>query len=51
MQTHEKIIEKLNLSKHPEGGYYRQTYKSGLIVLIYAILRYTHLLFFIKGHV
>jgi predicted cupin superfamily sugar epimerase len=25
-------IEKLNLSKHPEWGYYRQTYKSDFIV-------------------
>ena len=32
MKAHEKIIEKLNLSEHPEGGYFRQTYKSGFIV-------------------
>ena len=32
MKTYEKIIEKLNLSKHPEGGYFCQTYKSDLIV-------------------
>ena len=32
MKTHEKIIKKLNLSKHDEGGYFCQTYKSDLIV-------------------
>jgi len=32
MKAYEKIVKKLNLSKHPEGGYYRQTYKSDLIV-------------------
>ena len=32
MKTNEEIIKKLNLSEHPEGGYYRQTYKSDLIV-------------------
>ena len=32
MKEYEKIIEKLDLSTHPEGGYYRQTYKSDLIV-------------------
>jgi predicted cupin superfamily sugar epimerase len=32
MEVYEKIIEILNLSKHPEGGYFRQTYKSGFIV-------------------
>lgn len=25
----EKIIERLQLEKHPEGGYYRETYRSG----------------------
>ena len=32
MQAYEKIIEILNLSKHDEGGYFRQTYKSDFIV-------------------
>ena len=32
METYEKIIEILNLSKHDEGGYFRQTYKSNFIV-------------------
>jgi predicted cupin superfamily sugar epimerase len=32
MNAYEKIFEKLNLSEHAEGGYYRQTYKSDLIV-------------------
>ena len=32
MKTHVKIIKKLNLSKHDEGGYFCQTYKSDLIV-------------------
>ena len=32
MKTDEKIIETLNLSKHPEGGYFRQTYRSDFIV-------------------
>ena len=32
MKSYEEIIKKLNLSKHDEGGYFRQTYKSDLIV-------------------
>ena len=32
MKTYEKIIEILDLAKHDEGGYFRQTYKSGFIV-------------------
>jgi predicted cupin superfamily sugar epimerase len=32
MEAYEKIIEILDLSKHDEGGYFRQTYKSDLIV-------------------
>ena len=32
MKAYETIIEKLNLSEHPEGGYFRQTYKSGFII-------------------
>lgn len=32
MKSYDEIIKKLNLSKHDEGGYFRQTYKSGLIV-------------------
>ena len=32
MKAHEKIIELLDLSKHDEGGYFRQTYKSDFIV-------------------
>ena len=32
MKTYEEIIKKLNLSKHDEGGYFCQTYKSDLIV-------------------
>ena len=32
MKEYEKIIEILNLSKHDEGGYFRQTYKSDFIV-------------------
>ena len=28
----EQIIELLNLSPHPEGGYYRETYRSGLVL-------------------
>jgi predicted cupin superfamily sugar epimerase len=32
MEAHEKIIGLLDLEQHPEGGYFRQTYKSGFIV-------------------
>ena len=32
MKTYEEIIKKLNLSKHDEGGYFYQAYKSDLIV-------------------
>ena len=32
MEAYDKIIETLNLSKHTEGGYFRQTYKSDFIV-------------------
>jgi predicted cupin superfamily sugar epimerase len=32
METYENMIETLDLSEHPEGGYFRQTYKSGFIV-------------------
>jgi hypothetical protein len=32
MGAYEKIIEILDLSEHPEGGYFRQTYKSDFIV-------------------
>ena len=32
MKAYEKIIEILDLSKHDEGGYFRQTYKSNFIV-------------------
>ncbi len=32
MKAYEKIIEKLNMTKHDEGGYFRQTYKSDFIV-------------------
>lgn len=32
MEAYEKIIEKLDLEQHPEGGYFRQTYKSNFIV-------------------
>ena len=32
MEAYEKIIEILNLSNHPEGGYFCQTYKSDFIV-------------------
>ena len=32
MKTSEEIRETLNLSKHPEGGFFRQTYKSELLV-------------------
>ena len=32
MEAYEEIIEILNLSKHDEGGYFRQIYKSNFIV-------------------
>ena len=32
MKIYEEILETLHLSEHPEGGYFRQTYKSELIV-------------------
>ena len=32
MKAYEKIIEILDLAKHDEGGYFRQTYKSDFIV-------------------
>jgi uncharacterized protein len=32
MQSGKYWIEKLNLAPHPEGGYYRQTYRSDLIM-------------------
>jgi predicted cupin superfamily sugar epimerase len=32
MKPYEKIIEILDLSKHDEGGYFRQTYKSDFTV-------------------
>lgn len=31
MKAYEEVIKKLNLSKHDEGGYFYQTYKSDLI--------------------
>ena len=31
MKAYEEIIKKLNLSKHDEGGYFYQAYKSDLI--------------------
>ena len=33
------IIEKLNMIKHPEGGYYREIYKSDFISQIYYLLK------------
>ena len=32
MEAYEKIIKILELEQHPEGGHFRQTYKSGFIV-------------------
>jgi predicted cupin superfamily sugar epimerase len=29
---YKKIIKTLNLTKHPEGGYYRETYRSEAII-------------------
>ena len=52
MKAYEKIIKKLNLSEHPEGGYYRQTYKSDLIVQpqkgSYARSSATHIYYFLS---
>lgn len=32
MPTAESLIKQLNLIKHPEGGYYRETYRSDIVV-------------------
>jgi predicted cupin superfamily sugar epimerase len=32
VEAYEKIIEIIDLEQHPEGGYFRQTYKSDFIV-------------------
>ena len=52
MKTYEKIIEKLNLSQHDEGGFFRQTYKSGLIVQLqkksYKRFSATHIYYFLS---
>jgi predicted cupin superfamily sugar epimerase len=32
-QTAEYWIEKLGLEPHPEGGYFRQTYRSGVVIV------------------
>ena len=53
MKAYEKIIEKLNLSEHPEGGYFRQTYKSDRIVQpqkeSYARSSATHIYYFLSS--
>ncbi len=53
MKTHEKIIKKLNLSKHDEGGYFCQTYKSDLIVQpdreSYARSSATHIYYYLSS--
>jgi predicted cupin superfamily sugar epimerase len=52
MEAYEKIIEKLNLSKHDEGGYFCQTYKSDLIVQpekeSYTRSSATHIYYYLK---
>lgn len=32
--TAETIIEKLQLSRHPEGGFYRETYRSEKVITL-----------------
>lgn len=32
--TVEKIIEKLNLARHPEGGFYRETYRAEKLITL-----------------
>lgn len=32
MLTKEQLIEKLNLEKHPEGGYFKETYRSEISI-------------------
>lgn len=47
-----EIIEKLRLSEHPEGGFFRQTYKSELIVQphkeIHTRAAVTHIYYFLQ---
>lgn len=52
--TTKNIIERLNLAKHPEGGYFRETYRSDLIVKpqkkTYTRAAATHIFYFLpKG--
>jgi len=39
MDNSEKIIKKLKMTPHPEGGYYRETYKNDNVSLIYYLLK------------
>jgi predicted cupin superfamily sugar epimerase len=52
MKAYEEIIKDLNLSPHEEGGFFRQTYKSGLIVKpakeSYARSSVTHIYYFLS---
>lgn len=32
MPTREELIKKLDLEKHPEGGYFKETYRSDLSI-------------------
>ena len=32
MQPYEKIIKALGLEPHPEGGYFKETYRSDLLI-------------------
>ena len=32
MEPHEKLIEQLQLSAHPEGGYFKETYRSSVLI-------------------
>ncbi|RLG19728.1 hypothetical protein DRN74_06425, partial [Candidatus Micrarchaeota archaeon] len=35
--TPEAIVKLLDLRPHPEGGYYRETYRSGLVLPAFAL--------------
>ncbi|MFD0933208.1 cupin domain-containing protein [Psychroflexus salinarum] len=37
MYSKEQLIEKLNLEKHPEGGYFKETYRSEMSIPKYSL--------------
>ena len=39
MSAGDKIIEKLKMIPHPEGGHYKETYRNDNVSLIYYLLK------------